>query len=168
MAESAEEKREEQQKNNVVEFKREFTAFTNDAGEVEAFAPKGKTRNSWGVNWIVCYQEAMKWLARENLPNQEYRVLMFLLGELDFENFIRIRQAGIGEALGMKPSAISRAIRGLLGRNILVAGPQMGTAKTYRLNPRMAYKGKDPTKTIVEYEDLKRRREQGQEQAGED
>ena len=59
----------------------------------------------------------------------------------------------------MKQSNVSKAIKALLERNILATGIKIGQAKTYRLNPRMAYKGKHPEQTVIEYDELKRRKE---------
>ena len=86
------------------------------------------------------YQAALEWLAMENLPNEQYRVLMYLMSKLDWENYIRITQESISDALKMKQPAVSRAIKGLLGRDVLTEGPKSGTSKTYRLNLRMVHK----------------------------
>lgn len=153
-----------ERKSNVIPLPkvREFTAFISDeTGKVEELAPKRKRK--LGVNWMAFYQESLEWLATANLPNEQYRVLLYLLGKLDFENYIRIPQNSVAEALGMKRPAVTRAIKGLLERNVL-ARIKVGTANTYRLNPYVGYKGKNPDKAIVEFDELKRRREQ----AGED
>lgn len=168
MAEKAE-RMEQQQKGNVVKFRRRFAVFTDENDQIAAFVPERKRiTKGLGVNWVAFYQDALEWMATENLPNEQYRVLMYLMSKLDFENYLRITQTSIGKALGMKLPNVSRAIRGLLERDILVTGPLAGHSKTYRLNPYVGYKGKDASKAIVEFDELKRRREQGQEQAGED
>lgn len=137
---------------------REYTAIIDEDDQIKAFlVPKRK--NNLGVNWVAFYQTALEWLATQNLPNQEYRVLMYLMSKLDFENYLRITQVSIAEALNIKQSNVSKAIKGLLARDILITGPQVGTAKTYRLNPRMAYKGRNPKQTIIEYDAFKKAQE---------
>lgn len=139
----------------------EFIALTDDNRQVTGFITY-KRKNHLGVNWVAFYQTALEWLATQNLPNQEYRVLMYLMSKLDFENYLRVTQMSVAEALSMKQSAVSRAIKGLLERDVLITGPHVGTAKTYRLNPRMAYKGKNPQQTIVEYDAFKKAQQNSQ------
>ena len=153
---------EEEQKNtNVIPLpkEKEYIAITGEDDQVKAFITR-KKQNNLGVNWVVFYQTALEWLATQNLPNQEYRVLMYLMSKLDFENYLRITQMSVAEALNMKQSAVSRAIRGLLAKDIIITGPQVGTSKTYRLNPRMAYKGKNPKQTIIEYDQLRKMKQE--------
>lgn len=139
----------------------EFIALTDDNRQVTGFITY-KRKNHLGVNWVAFYQTALEWLATQNLPNQEYRVLMYLMSKLDFENYLRVTQMSVAGALNMKQSAVSRAIKGLLERDVLITGPHVGTAKTYRLNPRMAYKGKNPQQTIVEYDAFKKAQQNSQ------
>ena len=134
---------------------KEVTAILGENDEVKAFITRPR-KNKLGVNWVAFYQTALEWLATQNLPNEQYRVLMYLMSKLDFENFLRITQTQVATALNMKQPAVSRAIKGLLEKDILITGPHVGTAKTYRLNPRMAYKGKDPKQTIIEYDAYKK------------
>ncbi len=148
---------ESEQRSNVIPLpkEKEYTAIIGEDDQVKAFVVH-KRQNHLGVNWVAFYQTALEWLATQNLPNQEYRVLMYLMSKLDFENYLRVTQVSVAKALNMKQSAVSRAIKGLLERDVLITGPQVGTAKTYRLNPRMAYKGKNPKQTIIEYDAFKK------------
>lgn len=134
---------------------KEYTAIIGEDNEVKAYLVKAR-KNGLGVNWVAIYQTALEWLAKTNLQNQEYRVLMYLMSKLDFENYIRVTQTSIADALKIKQSNVSRAIRGLIDHDILIVGPHAGTAKTYRLNPRMAYKGKNPKNAIIEYDVLRK------------
>ena len=144
-------------KNNVIPLpkEREYTAIIGEDNEVKAYLTKPK-KNRLGANWVAVFQTALEWLATENLQNQEYRVLMYLMSKLDFENYLRITQSSIAEELKMKQPAVSRAIRGLLQHDIIITGPHVGTAKTYRLNPRMAHKGRNLQQTIIDYDELKK------------
>ena len=74
-------------KNNVVPLpkEKEYTAIIGEDDQIKAFIVNPKKRYL-GVNWVAFYQTALEWLATENLPNQEYRVLMYLMSKLDFEN----------------------------------------------------------------------------------
>ena len=59
----------------------------------------------------------------------------------------------------MKQPAVSRAIKGLVTRDILQEGPRGGMVKSYRLNPRIAHKGRNLKKTVIEYDDLRKKRD---------
>lgn len=85
-------------------------------------------------------QAALKIIATE-LNHEQTKVLMMLLAELDYENYIQVAQIDIAESLAMKKSAVSRAIRHLLEFGIIIEGPKIGRSKTYRLNPQFGWKG---------------------------
>lgn len=151
----------EQQKNVIpLPKEREYTALIGEDDQVKAFLVHPKQRHL-GVNWVAFYQTALEWLAMQKLPNEQYRVLMYLMSKLDFENYLRITQMSIAEALNMKQSSVSKAIKGLMEKDVLITGPKVGVSKTYRLNPRMAYKGKNPKQTIIEYDALVKAKKKG-------
>ena len=85
-------------------------------------------------------QAALKIIATE-LNHEQTKVLMMLLADLDYENYIQVAQIDIAESLEMKKSAVSRAIRHLLEFRIILEGPKIGRSKTYRLNPQFGWKG---------------------------
>lgn len=137
---------------------REYTAIIDEDDQIKAFLVP-KRQNNLGVNWVAFYQTALEWLAKQSIPQEQYRVMMFLMSQLDFENYLRITQISIAKELDMKQANVSRAIKGLLEKDIIITGPKVGTAKTYRLNPRMAYKGRNPKQTIIEYDAFKKAQE---------
>ena len=77
------------------------------------------------------------------LSNEQYRVLLALLSQVDFEIYLTISQTELAKEIGMKQSHISRAIKGLREHNIIVEGPRAGLNKTYRFNPYVAHKISD-------------------------
>lgn len=85
-------------------------------------------------------QEALKTIATE-LNHDQTRVLMMLLAELDYENFIQVAQIEIAEAIGMQKTHVSRAIRHLVDFDIIIKGPKIGRSVSYRLNPQFGWKG---------------------------
>ena len=85
-------------------------------------------------------QAALLTIANE-LNHDQMRVLMALLADLDYENYIQVAQIDIAESLVMKKSAVSRAIRHLLEFGIILEGPKIGRSKTYRLNLQFGWKG---------------------------
>lgn len=117
--------------------------------------PYKQIKSNLGGGWMAIYQDAMDYLANEKLNYEEYRVLMKLFAKLDFENYIRITQTKIASELGMQRTNVTRAIKGLLDRDILRKGPKVGGSNTYRLNPMIGHKGRAINKTKKEYEHLK-------------
>lgn len=83
-------------------------------------------------------------MARDaDITGEVGRVLYYFLGKLDFENFIHVAQADIAQALGLQKSNVSRAVRILCEKQIILKGPKTGRTITYRLNPDYGWKGKD-------------------------
>ena len=85
-------------------------------------------------------QDALKILAKE-LTGEQFKVLMMMLSDLDYENFIQIAQADIADALNMQKTHVSRSVRALLDIGVILEGPKVGRSKTYRLNEQFGWKG---------------------------
>ena len=85
-------------------------------------------------------QAALLTIANE-LNHDQMRVLMALLADLDYENYIQVAQIDIAEALRMQKTHVSRAIKNLIEFGIIIEGPKIGRSKTYRLNPQFGWKG---------------------------
>lgn len=85
-------------------------------------------------------QAALLTIANE-LNHDQMRVLMALLADLDYENYIQVAQMDIAEALNMQKTNVSRAVKNLLEVGIVIEGPKIGRSKTYRLNPQFGWKG---------------------------
>ena len=104
-----------------------------------------------GEGWVAVYQDMVSNIADEKLSYEEYRVFLKLLGKIDFENYLTISQKEFATELNMKQPHISRAIKALCNRHIIIEGPRAGLNKTYRFNPYIAHKGKDRDRTILEF-----------------
>ena len=136
-----------------------FTLVDPDTGELKAYLPVQRQRGGLGKGWVGMFQSALEMLASASLPQEQYRVLMYLMAKLDFDNYLRITQKQVAEALHMRQPNVSRAIKGLIQFDTIIEGPKIGNARTYRLNPRIAHKGKNPQRTVIEYDELKKRKE---------
>lgn len=143
---------EENLKDNIIALPKEkkYFVITDDDGNIKGYFPI-KEKNL-GKDWVAMYQIALKTLAKWNLPTEQYRVMLELLSETDFDNYIRVSQSKLAEELDMQQSNVARAIKGLKERNIIVEGPRAGLNKTYRLNPYIAYKGKNRNESIIDFE----------------
>ena len=65
-----------------------------------------------------------------------------MFSKLDFENFIQLSQKEIIEILGINKSNVSKAIKLLTRKQIVLEGPKVGRSRCYRLNLITAGKGK--------------------------
>ena len=89
------------------------------------------------------------------MTGETMKVLMYLFGKLDFENFIQQSQIDIAEGLGMQKQNVSRAMRVLTSKQIVLEGPKVGRSKCFRLNPNYGWKGKVKTLQEARREQLK-------------
>lgn len=76
-----------------------------------------------------------------DLNHSETRVFLIMLAYLDYENLFSVRQSKLGEMLGMKQPLVSRSLKGLLDKGVLLEGEKDGQCKTYRLNPNYGWRG---------------------------
>lgn len=89
----------------------------------------------------MIFQEAFIALACDNdLTPQTQRVLLYLLGKLDFDNFIHITQKEIGEALKINAPNMSKAMTMLKRKEIILLAPYKGV-NCYKLNAFYGWKG---------------------------
>ena len=125
--------------------KRRLGSIDLETGEVMMGVPVwvGAKSSPYGSRWFMANQEALLAIARDKeLTAEPYRVLMVLFGKLDFENWIHIAQNEIAETLCMQRSHVSRIIKLLEHKGILLRGPKIGRSHSYRLNPHYGGKGK--------------------------
>jgi len=103
-------------------------------------APKRK--NGFTDGWVAMSQHALSMIARDrDLGLDAQRVLIDLMGRLDFANYLLINQREISAELGMHPPNVSKAISLLTSKGILIKGPKAGRSLTFRLNPEYGWKG---------------------------
>jgi len=110
-----------------------------EGATLAVFYPKRK--NGFSEGWVAMAQNPMMALAKADLGSEAMRVLLILLGRLDFENQLMVSQAELGRFLSMKPSSVSRAIARLVKEEVLRPGPRIGVNRTYSLNPSYGWKG---------------------------
>src|SRR6476660_6522039 len=93
--------------------------------------------------WMMTFQDGLVRLAQDrSITGEQWRVLAYLMGRLDFENFIYVPQAEVARALAMQPSHVSRAIAALTSKRVLVRGPMVGRVGTMRLSHGLGWKGR--------------------------
>ncbi len=107
-------------------------------GVVAYFATK--RQNGFVGGWSAMAREAFAVL-KMFTRLEDFRVLMALMEQLDYENLIVATQATIAHDLGMQPSNVSSAIKRLVESGVILKGPKRGTNFSYQLNPEFGWKG---------------------------
>lgn len=120
----------------------------------------GRKRNPYNKGWVMNSQEAMVILAKDKeIKGETHRVLWFIGGILDFENWVQLSVSEIAKELELKRPNVSRAIKLLEKKEIIIRGPKVGRCYAFMLNPEFGWKGK--VKNLDEYrkerDDIKHR-----------
>ena len=143
---------------NIKEHKTKMLAVVDeDTGLIEYFRPLREKKIAG--SWVAMFQQGLAWIAKQNLTGEQWNVFAFLLSIVDFQNYIRISQKDIAEALGMKHQNVSRSIKKLEELDIIVEGPRAGLHKTYMLNPNIGLKGKQKGQKVVDFSAEKAKRQ---------
>jgi hypothetical protein len=115
-----------------------------------------RIKSPYGSQWMQINQDALAEIAADpDMGLEAWRVFAYLNSRLDFENLIVVPQREISEALRMKQPAVSRAIRLLTNKQIILRGPKIGPVGSYRLNPHYGWKGKVQNLTKARQERLR-------------
>ncbi|NJO93282.1 MAG: MarR family transcriptional regulator [Hydrococcus sp. RM1_1_31] len=121
----------------------------------------GRKRNPYGKGWVMNSQEALEIVAKDkDIKGETYRVLFFICARLDFENWVQISVTEIGNELDLKQQSVSRAIKVLEDKQIILRGPKVGRSYAFMLNPEFGWKGK--VKNLDDYRQEREDRENHQ------
>lgn len=107
-------------------------------GEIELFEKRYRCRLREG--FFLTMEDTLQLIAKLNLSNTEYRVLLALLANLDYGNFIRKKQSLIASRINIKPSNFSRALQKLKALG-LVFIEDTDEGKLLRVSSALAWKG---------------------------
>ena len=122
----------------------------------------GRKRNPYIIGWVMNSQEAMVALAKDkDIKGETHRVLWFIGGILDFENWVQLSITEIGNELDLKQQAVSRAMKVLEEKEIILRGPKVGRSYAFMLNPNFGWKGK--VKNLDDYRKQKEDEENQQQ-----
>ena len=91
------------------------------------------SRPKWGEGWFMAIQEAFVALAKDrSLSGRPMRVLTYMMGRLNWDNYITLTQAEIAGELDLHQQDVSDAVKLLVERGIIQQGdpPQPPRAPT--------------------------------------
>ena len=139
-------------KENIVELPKEkaYYVVTDEEGNVKGYFPLKNKK--LGKDWFAMYQDPSLWLGQQKMTGEQYSVLFVLFNKLDFDNYLRVSLKEIADALELQIANVSRAMKVLKEKKIIIEGPPAGKFKTYRLNPYIAHKGTNRTATIIDFD----------------
>jgi DNA-binding transcriptional ArsR family regulator len=110
----------------------------------------GRKRNPYGKGWVMNSQEALEILAKDKeITGETYRVLFLICARLDFENWVQVPVTEIAQELDLRQPNVSRAMKVLEEKEIILRGPKVGRSYAFMLNPEFGWKGK--VKNLDEY-----------------
>jgi hypothetical protein len=98
-------------------------------------------------HFVKTYQNGLVALAAYRFTGETYSVMLYLMGKLSFDNWINVTQADIGNSLGLAQQNVSRAMKVLVEKKVILEGPRKGRCHTYRLNYAIGYKGDEGRQT---------------------
>lgn len=116
--------------------------IVDENGEIEQWAMVPLKKKYITGGFFMAIQEGFIWLATLGLDGRTKDVLLYIMGKLDFENYINLSQKEIAQALKMQKQNVSRAMKELEKYGIIHKGPKVGLSWTYRLDPNFGYKGR--------------------------
>ena len=123
----------------------------------------GRKRNPYGNGWVMNSQDAAILLAKDkDIKGETHRVLWFIIGILDFQNWVQLSVTEIAKELQMQRSHISRAMKVLEEKEVIIRGPKVGRSYAFMLNPDFGWKGK--VKNLEDYRKQKEDKENQQKQ----
>jgi len=88
---------------------------------------------------IMIFQDILKKAIKE-LKNDELKIFNYMLGIMDFENWINVSQKEIARETGFDERRVRRAIKGLKDKGYIEI-IKKGRENYYRINPQIAWKG---------------------------
>ena len=110
----------------------------------------GRKRNPYGKGWVMNSQDAAILLAKDkDIKGETHRVLWLIIGILDFENWVQLSVTEIAKELKMHRPDVSKAMKVLETKEIILRGPKVGRSYAFMLNPEFGWKGQ--VKNLDEY-----------------
>ena len=115
----------------------------------------GRKRNPYGNGWVMNSQDAATLLAKDkDIKGETHRVLWLIIGILDFENWVQLSITDMAKELEMHQPDVSKAIKKLEQKQIILRGPKVGRSYAFMLNPDFGWKG-----NVANLEDYRKKRE---------
>jgi RIO-like serine/threonine protein kinase len=77
-----------------------------------------------------------------NLTGQDFKVLFYILNNMEYENLFQESQAVIAEMLGMRQQHVSKSINKLIKLDLMRVVGNIGRQNIYQISPYLALKSR--------------------------
>jgi DNA-binding MarR family transcriptional regulator len=93
----------------------------------------------------------------EDLAAQDFKVLFFVLGNMEYENFFQMSQAAIAEGLSIHQPDVSKAMKKLIAKDWIRIVGNVGRQNIYQVSPYLALKSraKNLAPMLTEWDGIK-------------
>lgn len=81
-------------------------------------------------------------LSDGDLTQYDFKVLFYVLGNMEYENIFQQSQGRIAESLGMQQPNVSKAIKKLIAKDYIRIIGNIGKVNIYRVSPYLALKSR--------------------------
>jgi hypothetical protein len=127
----------------VLDEVRGFVVTNKDKFNWLSFEPMLKTHGLPHLMfWLDSYRQGFLNLSQDrDITGEAHRVLWYFFDKLDFDHYAHVAQAEIAENLGLTMPSVSRAIKLLCDKQIVLKGEKKGRKLNYRLNLEYANDG---------------------------
>jgi hypothetical protein len=78
----------------------------------------------------------------EDLTGQDFKVLFFVLGNMEYENFFQMSQGAIAEGLSIRQPDVSKAMKKLIAKDFIRIVGNVGRQNIYQVSPYLALKSR--------------------------
>ena len=93
------------------------------------------------MEWTILTREGVEnILSNESLKGVDWKVLLKLIGAVEFGNVITPNQTEIAKELGIGQASLSRALKKLVAAMAIIPIEKQGVQTQYRLNPLLGFK----------------------------
>ena len=132
-------------KKRVEPRQRKVALIDLDTGEVLDGVPTlmGKKLNL-GTDWCMTIQAKLSEMARdEDMTGEAWRVMAYMMGRMDFENWMRLPLKDVAVELNMKRPNVSRAVQLLVTKGLVErSAVQVGKSSLFRISHTVAWRGR--------------------------
>lgn len=125
--------------------RREFYLSDSDGQLLDRFV-EDPTKPPKTRDWSRILDRAFRVVATKDYSAAMFRVLLYVLSELRWGNYVTVSQTQIAEKTGLGKSSVSRAMTRLVDDRILLSETDARHAgmRAYKLNANFGYKGANP------------------------
>jgi hypothetical protein len=111
-------------------------------GDFQIIAVKRPAKEKFTAPFFVAFLRAQKDIGLMKLPKLVIWVYLCLLGTLEYENYIYVKQETLALELKSSQANVSRALATLVAKGIIEEIGFKNRMKCYRLSPTIGWRGR--------------------------